>query len=66
MSTAAVFLDTERSCDILRHPGLLFKLSKLEFSTGLIKQRKFGDLIEDEISTPRFRPVPHTIQLAQK
>jgi hypothetical protein len=37
MSTAAVFLDIEKSFDTTWHPGLIHKLSKLEFSTSLIK-----------------------------
>jgi hypothetical protein len=48
MSTAAVFLDIEKAFDTTWHSGLLFKLSKLEFSNSLIKliwsflsQRKF-------------------------
>jgi hypothetical protein len=34
MSTAAVFLDLEKAFDITWHPGLIYKLSKLEFSTN--------------------------------
>jgi hypothetical protein len=37
MSTAAVFLDIEKALDTTWHSGLLYKLSKLEFSTSLIK-----------------------------
>jgi hypothetical protein len=37
MSTAAVFLDIEKAFDTTWHPGLLYKLSKLQFSTSLIK-----------------------------
>jgi hypothetical protein len=33
MSTAAVFLDIGRAFDTLWHPGLLYKLSTMEFST---------------------------------
>jgi hypothetical protein len=43
-----------------RHTGLLHKLSKLQFSTSLIKlissflsERKFRDSVEGEMSTPR-------------
>jgi hypothetical protein len=60
MSTAAVFLDIEKAFDTTWHPGLLYKLSKLEFSTGVIKlissflsNRKFRVSVEGEISTPR-------------
>jgi hypothetical protein len=60
MSTAAVFLDIEKAFDTTWHSGLLYKLSKLEFSyisTKLIwsflSQRKFRVLVEGEISTPR-------------
>jgi hypothetical protein len=37
MSMAAVFLDIEKAFDTTGHPGLLCKLSKLEFSTSMIK-----------------------------
>jgi hypothetical protein len=37
MSTAAVFLGIEKAFDITWHSGLLYKLSKLEFLTSLIK-----------------------------
>jgi hypothetical protein len=60
MSTAAVFLDIEKAFDTTWHSGLLYKLSKLEFSTNLIKlislffsQLKFSVSVEDEISTPK-------------
>jgi hypothetical protein len=60
MSTAVVFLDIEKAFDTTWHYGLLYKLSKLEFSTNLIKllgsflsQRKFRVSVEGEMSTPR-------------
>jgi hypothetical protein len=60
MSTAAVFLDIEKAFDTLWHPGLLYKLSTMEFSTNLIKlissflsQRKFRVSVEGEMSAPR-------------
>jgi hypothetical protein len=60
MSTAAVFLDIEKAFDITWHHGLLYKLSKLEFSTNLIKllgsflsQTKFRVSVEGDMSTPR-------------
>jgi retron-type reverse transcriptase len=60
LSTAAVFLDIEKAFDTTWHTGLLYKLSKLEFSTSLIKlissflsQRKFRVSVEGEMSTPR-------------
>jgi hypothetical protein len=60
MSTAAVFLYIEKAFDKMWHPGLLYKLSKLKFSTSLIKlissflsQRKFSVSVEGEMSTPR-------------
>jgi hypothetical protein len=61
MSTAAVFLDIEKACGTTWHPGLLYKLSKLQFSTSLIKlissflsQRKFRISVEGEMSTSRY------------
>jgi hypothetical protein len=36
MSTTAVFLDIEKAFDTTWRPGLLYKLSKLQFSTSLI------------------------------
>jgi hypothetical protein len=60
MSTAVVFLDIEKAFDTLWHPGLLYKLSKIEFSSNLIKlissslsERKFRFSMEGEMSTPR-------------
>jgi hypothetical protein len=37
MSTSAVFLDIEKVFDTVWHPGLQYKLCKLEFSTKVIK-----------------------------
>jgi hypothetical protein len=61
MSTAAVFLDIGKAFDTTWQPGLLYKLSKLQFSTSLIKligsflsQRKFRVSVEGEMSTPRY------------
>jgi hypothetical protein len=60
MSTAAVFLDIEKTFDTTWHSGLLYKMSKFEFSTRLIQlissllsERKFRVSIEGEMSTPR-------------
>jgi hypothetical protein len=60
MSMAAVFLDIEKAFDTTWHSGLLYRLSKLEFSTSLIKvigsflsQRKFRVSVEGEMSAPR-------------
>jgi hypothetical protein len=59
-STAAVFLDIKSDFDTTWHSGLLYKLSKLEFSTSLIKlissflsQHKFRVSVQREMSTPR-------------
>jgi hypothetical protein len=59
MSTATVFLYIEKAFDTTRHSGLLYKLSKLKFSTSLIKligsflsNRKFSVSVEGEMSTP--------------
>jgi hypothetical protein len=61
MSTAAVFLNIEKAFDTTWQPGLLYKLSKLQFSTSLINligsflsQRKFRASVEGEMSTPRY------------
>jgi hypothetical protein len=61
MSTAAVFLDIEKAFGTTWHPGLLYKLTKLQFSNNLIKfissflsHRKFRVSVEGEISTPRY------------
>jgi hypothetical protein len=60
MSTAAVFLDIEKAFDTTWHPGLLYKLSKLEFPARIIKlissflsNRKFRVSVEGDMSTPR-------------
>jgi hypothetical protein len=60
MSIAAVFLDVEKAFDTLWHPTLLYKLSKMEFSSTLIKlissslsERKFRVSVEGEMSTLR-------------
>jgi hypothetical protein len=60
MSTAAMFLYIEKAFVTTWHSGLLYKLSKLEYSTSLIKligsflsQRKFRVSLEGKISTPR-------------
>jgi retron-type reverse transcriptase len=61
MSTAAVFLDIEKGFDTTWHTGLLYKLSKLDFSVSLIKlissllyNRKVFVSVEGELSTPRI------------
>jgi hypothetical protein len=60
MSTAAVLFDIEKAFDTLQHPGLLYKLSTMEFATKLIKlissflsQRKFRVSVEGEMPKPR-------------
>jgi retron-type reverse transcriptase len=60
MATAAVFLDIEKAFHTTWHPGLLYKLSKLEFSANVIKllgsflsKRQFRVSVEGEMSTPR-------------
>jgi hypothetical protein len=77
MSTAAVFLDIEKAFDITWHPGFLYKLPKLKFSTRIIKlissfllQRKFSLGRRQNVNakvyasrgSTRFHPVPHSIQ----
>jgi hypothetical protein len=53
-------LDIEEALDTTWHPGLLYKLSELQFATGLVKliasiltKKKIKDPIEDEFSSPR-------------
>jgi hypothetical protein len=60
MSMAAVSLQTEKALDTTWHHGLLYKLSKLELSTPIIKlissfpsQRKFRVSVEGEMSVPK-------------
>jgi retron-type reverse transcriptase len=60
MPAAMVFLDIKKAFDTTWHPGLLYKLSELEFPTSLIKlissflsQQKFRVSVEGEMSTPR-------------
>jgi hypothetical protein len=52
--------DIEKDFDTIWHSGLLYNLSKLEFSNSLMKlissflsQGKFNDSVEGEMSTPR-------------
>jgi hypothetical protein len=60
MSTAAVFLDIEKAFDTTWHPGLLYKLTNLNFPARIIKlvssflaNRKFRVWVEGDMSTPR-------------
>jgi hypothetical protein len=60
MSTAAVFLEIEKAFDTTWHPGLLYKLSDLQFPISLSKliasfltNRKFKVPVEGEPSSPR-------------
>jgi hypothetical protein len=60
MSTAVVFLDIEKAFDTTWHACMVYKLSKLEFSAGIItlissflSNRKFIISVEGEMSTPR-------------
>jgi hypothetical protein len=62
MSTAAVFLDIEKTVDTTWYAGLLYKLTKFEFLVNLIKlissflsERKFRVSVEGELSTPRYK-----------
>jgi hypothetical protein len=55
-----VFLDIEKAFDTTWHTGLLYKLTKLNFSTRMTKLinsflflRKFRVSVEGEVSTPR-------------
>jgi hypothetical protein len=61
MSTVAVFLDIEEAFDTTWHPGLLYKVAKLQFSNNLIKlissflsQRKLRVPVEGKLSTARY------------
>jgi hypothetical protein len=60
ISTAAIFLDIGKAFDTKWHTDLLYKLSKLECSSSLLKlvisflsQRKVSVSIDGEMSTPR-------------
>jgi hypothetical protein len=60
MSTAAVFFDIKKAFDITWHSWLLYKLSKLGFSSNLkrpissyLSNRKLRVLVEGVLSTPR-------------
>jgi hypothetical protein len=74
-------VDIEKAFDTLWHPGLLYKLSTMEFSTNLMRligsffsQRKFSLGGRRNVyaktyksrGATRFRPVPHTVQLVHK
>jgi hypothetical protein len=59
-SKAVAFLDIEKIFFITWHPGLLYELHKLKFSTNLIKlnssflsERKFTVSLYGEMSTSR-------------
>jgi hypothetical protein len=59
MSTAAVFLDSEKAFGTTQQPGLLYKLSKLQFSTSFnqligsfLLQRKFRVSVEGKMFMP--------------
>jgi hypothetical protein len=61
MSTAVVFLDIKKAFDTAWHTGLLYKLSRWEFSGNFIKlvssflsERKFRFSVEHEMSTLRY------------
>jgi hypothetical protein len=56
MSTAAVFLDIEKAFDTTWHNGLLYKLSKMDFSASLIKiiSSFLSVSVEGEMSAPRI------------
>jgi hypothetical protein len=60
MWTAAVFVDIEKAFDTTSHPGVLYKLSELQFSISFIKliasfltNRKFKVSVEGELSSLR-------------
>jgi hypothetical protein len=60
MATTVVFSDVEKAFDMTWQPVLLYKLSKFEFSTSLIKlissflsQQKSSVSVEGEMSTPK-------------
>jgi retron-type reverse transcriptase len=50
MSKAVVFLDIEKAFDTIWHRGLLYTLSKLEFSTSVIKLRVS---VQGKMPTPK-------------
>jgi hypothetical protein len=56
MSTAAVFLDIEKTFDTTGHTGLLYKFSAnlIKLISSFLTQRKFRVSVEGVLSTPRF------------
>jgi hypothetical protein len=69
ISTAAVFLDIEKAFYMTWHSGLLYKLSKLEFWTSLIKligsfvsQRNVNAKGNASRDTTSFYLVPYSFQ----
>jgi hypothetical protein len=81
LPTAAMFLNIEKAFDTTWHPSLLHKLSKLKYSTSLIKLigsfrskkiKIFGGRPnvngKDDSSrgATRFGPVPYSIQPVYK
>jgi hypothetical protein len=61
MPMAAIFLDIEKASHTTWHTDLLYKLSKLDLSSNLIKlitpffsERKFEVSVQGELSTPRY------------
>jgi hypothetical protein len=62
MSTAAVFLDIEKSLDTTWHLGLLYKFSDLNFSVSVIKL--IGSFSQKFSRLPQVSALsPHVVQL---
>jgi hypothetical protein len=80
ISTAVVFLVIEKVFETTWRSGLLYKLSKSQFSNSLIKligsflsQRKLRVSVEGMYAkvhagrgSTRFRPIPHIVQFVYK
>jgi hypothetical protein len=60
MSAVAIFLGIKKAFDNTWHPGFLYKLSKLEFSTSLIKL--ISSFLSQRVSVDGEMPTPREMQ----
>jgi hypothetical protein len=75
MSTAEAYLDVGKAFETTWHPGLLYEVYKLHFSSSsFLSNRKFRVTAEGELSslrytsggTPRFHIGPYSVQTIYK